>query len=591
MKILLMSLNSKYIHSNLAIASLKKYYLSNQDNTGIMLITKEYTINNEMDEVLRDIVKGDYTHIFVSVYIWNVSELNLLFSNFRKINQSCKIIFGGPEVSYNPDDQLTSKTYLDAVIYGEGEKTFSELLLKIQKQGFESACATTLGVAYKTKEGVKINPPMPLINPLDHIPFPYDALDQFENKIIYYESSRGCPYSCSYCLSSASEGVRYLSFERVREDLKFFLSASVPQVKFVDRTFNAHKKHALPILQFLIENDNGITNFHFEITATLLDAAYFDVLKQARPGLFQFEVGIQTTHQPTMHAIHRPIAFDKLKANCLKLIEMGGIHLHVDLIAGLPYEDFERFLQSFDEVFDIGAHQLQLGFLKFIKGTKLAETKALHGYTHFEEPPYEVLYNRYISFNDLSRLKDMERLVEYYFNSGKFTHALKFFMKRQNVRPSYFFLGFADYFEAHSYFSSAIGTYRLYELLYAYYVALFGEDDLFRDLLKVDYYGAHLKGQKPLFNYVELPNFNNKRFEWLKDEAFIRKYFNSEPLQSPKERLKKLEFITLNYDIIALIKSGYTEIKAETTVIMFDYQTHDSAKMFKIDWEVGGHHE
>ena len=494
-------------------------------------------------------------------------------------------------MSFDPIQQLAHKTYLDAVIYGEGEKVFSDLVMHIQNHTFEAACAITQGVAYKTESDIKMNPPMPLINPLDKIPFSYDANTPLENKIIYYESSRGCPYSCSYCLSSASEGVRYLSFERVKEDLLFFLSAKVPQVKFVDRTFNAHKKHALPILEFLIENDNGITNFHFEITATLLDDAYFDVLKQARPGLFQFEVGIQTTHQPTMHAIHRPIAFERLKANCLKLLEMGGIHLHVDLIAGLPYEDFQRFLQSFDDVFEIGAHQLQLGFLKIIKGTKLSETQALHGYTHHEEPPYEVLFNRYISFNELSQLKAIERLVEYYYNSGKFIHALKYFMKRQNRRPSYFFLEFALFFETHDYFSSAIGTYRLYELLYAYYASVYGEDDLFKDLLKVDYYGAHLKGQKPLFNYVELPNFNNKRFEWLKDDAFIEKYFYAEPMQSAKERLKKLEFITLNYDIMALIQSGYTEIKAETTVIMFDYKTQETTRMFKIDWEVGGYHE
>lgn len=586
-----MSLNSKYIHSNLAIAYLKKYYQSYHGDADITLITKEYTINNEMDEVLRDIVKGHYTHIFASVYIWNVSELNILFSNFRQINHTCKIIFGGPEVSFNPEQQLTSKTFLDAVIYGEGEKVFSELLVQMKNQTFESACAITRGVAYKTEVGNKINPPMPLINPLDHIPFPYDEVIHLDNRIIYYESSRGCPYSCSYCLSSASDGVRYLSIERVKEDLMFFLNANVPQVKFVDRTFNAHKKHALPILQFLIDNDNGITNFHFEITATLLDDTYFDVLKQARVGLFQFEVGIQTTHQPTMHAIHRPIAFERLKENCLRLLEMGGIHLHVDLIAGLPYESFDRFLQSFDDVFNIGAHQLQLGFLKIIKGTKLAETLEIHGYSKHQEPPYEVLFNQYISFEELSQLKAIERLVEYYSNSGKFTHALRYFMKRQDLRPSIFFMGFVDYFEANDYFSSAIGTYRLYELLYAYYASIYGDDDVFKDLLKVDYYGAHLKGQKPLFNYVELPNFNNKRFELLKDEVFIQKYFQSESMQSPKERLKKLEFITLNYDIIALIQSGYTEINAETTVIMFDYQSHDSAKMYKIDWEVGGHHE
>lgn len=586
-----MSLNSKYIHTNLAIASLNKYFEYYHKQHEITLITKEYTINNEMDEVLRDIVKGHYTHIFASVYIWNVSELDILFSNFKQINHTCKIIFGGPEVSFDPEQQLKSKPYLDAVIYGEGEKVFSDLLMHLHTQTFETACSLTLGIAYKTQTDRIINPPMPLIQPLDEIPFPYTSNVQLDHKIIYYESSRGCPYRCSYCLSSASEGVRYLSFERVKSDLTFFLNSNVPQVKFVDRTFNAHKKHALPILMFLVENDNGITNFHFEITATLLDEAYFEVLKKARPGLFQFEVGIQTTHQPTMYAIQRPIAFDKLKVNCLKLLEIGGIHLHVDLIAGLPHEDYQRFLQSFDDVFQIGAHQLQLGFLKIIKGTQLAQSMALHGYVKHYEPPYELLYNRYITFDEITQLKNIERLVEYYHNSGKFIHALRFFMKKQNIKPSKFFLGLAEYFETMDYFSSAIGTYRLYELLYNYYVTIYGEDDLFKDLLKVDYYAAHLKGQKPLFNYVEIPNFNNRRFEWLKDETFIQKHFQSEAIRSPKERLKNLEFITLNYDIMTLIQSGYTEICAEITVIMFDYQSHDTARMIKIEWEAGGLHE
>ena len=299
--------------------------------------------------------------------------------------------------------------------------------------GFEK----TNGIAYRMNKlqssDIVINPAMQLIEPLDKIPFPYDTLETFENRIVYYESARGCPYSCSYCLSSASQGVRYLGFERVKSDLKFFMVNKLNQVKFVDRTFNSNKRHALPILEYLIENDNGITNFHFEITATLLDEDYFNVLKNARPGLFQFEIGIQTTYQPTMYAIHRPIDFHKLKLVCHKLIEMGGIHIHVDLIAGLPFETYARFLKSFDDVYEIGAEQLQLGFLKILKGTLLSQEISQHGYKIRAEAPFEVLCNNYISFDELSTLKDIETLIEYYPNSGKFKHALNYFMNKMNV--------------------------------------------------------------------------------------------------------------------------------------------------------------
>ncbi len=593
MKVLLMSLNSKFIHTNLAIQSLKKYYETYHISEEIVLEVKEYTINNDMDSILRDVVKGSYSHIFVSAYIWNIEPLSILFSNFTKINQDTKIIFGGPEVTYNAGEQLERLAFLDAIIFGEGEQIFGELLENIANYGDGLGFDRTNGVAYRKMNGdeveIIINAPMPLIQPLDRIPFPYNSLLQFENRILYYESSRGCPYSCSYCLSSASQGVRYLGFERVKEDLTFFLINKVDQVKFVDRTFNAKKSHALPILKFLIENDNGITNFHFEITATLLDEDYFTLLKNARPGLFQFEIGVQTTYQPTMYAIHRPIEFDKLRQVCHTLIEMGGIHIHLDLIAGLPFETFARFLKSFDDVYEIGAEQLQLGFLKILKGTLLSQEISQHGYKIRSQSPFEVLCNNYISFDELSTLKDVEALVEYYPNSGRFRHSLDFFMKKMNVSPSAFYMKMSHYFNSHAYFSSPIGTFRLYELLYDYYASVYGDSDLFKDLLKVDYYYARLKGQRDLFNYVEIQNFNNSRLEVLKDAEFVALHFGNETTENGKHLLKNVAFITLKYDIMTLIKNGFSnsddKIELKLSVIMFNYIDPNQVTMIGIEME------
>jgi radical SAM superfamily enzyme len=359
----------------------------------------------------------------------------------------------------------------------------------------------------------------------------------------------------------------------------------VDQVKFVDRTFNTSKGHALEIFRYLIEKDNGITNFHFEITATLLDEDYFDVLKHARPGLFQFEVGIQTTHQPTMHAIQRPMSFSLLREKCLEILAMGNIHLHVDLIAGLPYETFERFLTSFDDVYQIGAHQLQLGFLKVLKGTAISRELDLHAYKVRHNAPYEVLSNKYIDFESLCVLKEMETLLEYYSNSGKFIHSMAFFMKKQNAKPSAFFIGLAEYFNKNGYFSSPVGTYRLYEILYGYYVETFEESDLFKDLLKVDYYFANLKGQRALFNYEDMPNFNAKRLELLGTEHFQKNVLMLKERQSAKQILKNVEFITLKYDIMALIQNDYEQVVEMANVIMFDYTGRESTKMIAVSFE------
>ena len=582
MKILLMSLNSKYIHTNLAIHYLYQFATQEIPEVAKQIDLKEYTINNEMDNILRDIIRNDYDAIFVSAYIWNIDALNILFSDFRKINRNTKIYFGGPEVSYDAEVKLSHYAYLDGVLVGEGEVTFVEFIRLIDSEGFEIAEEETEGIIYRRNDKIIANRERALIVNLDIVPFPYTNEQLLDNRILYYESSRGCPYSCSYCLSSAEKGVRNFSLDRVFADLERFLEAKVPQVKFVDRTFNANKKHAIPILKYLIERDNGITNFHFEITASLLNEAYFEVLQKARPGLFQFEVGIQTTNEDTLFSIKRPIQFEKVREACKKVIALKTIHLHVDLIAGLPYEGFDRFLKSFDQVYEIGAEQLQLGFLKILKGTLIDRQRDLHEYIVKEYAPYEVMQSKYLSYSEMCRLKEIESLVESYYNSGKFKITLAFLMTKMKLSPSQFYLKLSDYYLERGYFNSPVGVYRLYEILFEFGISNQFNGTIIKDLLKYDYYAANLKGQKELFNYVELPQFNQRRLELLKDNNFQTQYFSCSDVPA-KQLLKNLEFITLTYDIMTLIETGFETLNENLSVVMFDYHQDSNIKAYRLD--------
>lgn len=577
-----MSLNSKYIHTNLAIHYLYQYANQEIPEVAKQIEVKEYTINNEMDNILRDIIRNEYDVIFVSAYIWNIDALNILFSDFKKINRNTKIYFGGPEVSYDAEVKLSNYTYLDGVLVGEGELTFVEFVRLVALEGFQIAEEKTEGIVYRRNEMIISNRERALITNLDIIPFPYTNEQLLDNRILYYESSRGCPYSCSYCLSSAEKGVRNFSLERVFSDLERFLEAKVPQVKFVDRTFNANKKHAIPILKYLTERDNGITNFHFEITASLLNEAYFEILQKARPGLFQFEVGIQTTNEDTLFSIKRPIQFEKVREACKKVIALKTIHLHVDLIAGLPYEGYDSFLKSFDQVYEIGAEQLQLGFLKILKGTLIDRQRELHAYIVKEYAPYEVMQSKYLSYSEMCRLKEIESLIESYYNSGKFKITLAFLKTKMNLTPSQFYLKLSDYYLEKGYFNSPVGVYRLYEILFEFGILYHFNETLLRDLLKYDYYAANLKGQKSLFNYVELPQFNQRRLEMLKDNAFQKQYFNCSDVPA-KQLLKNLEFITLTYDIMTLIETGFETLNEKLSIVMFDYHQDSNIKAHKLD--------
>lgn len=578
MKVLLMSMNSKFIHSNLALYYLKEFAESRKElYPNISLYTKEYTINMNLDDVLASIVKGGYDVIFASTYIWNVEPFQILFTNLKLLFPEIKIVYGGPEVTYNPKEQLKQNDFLDAVIVGEGEMTFLETLSQCSKEQNVDFGGID-GVVYKTADQIIIanSPRMPM-NPLDVVPFPYPDLKETAHKILYYETTRGCPFNCSYCLSSANRGVRYFSHDKIFGDLKRFLEAKVPQVKFVDRTFNVSQNHALPILEFLIANDNGVTNFHFEVTADLLDEAYLEVIARSRKGLFQFEIGIQSTCDAALKAINRPMSFEKVKSNTQKLIALNKAHTHVDLIAGLPFEGYDRFLQSFDEVFEIGADHVQMGFLKVLKGTPLSKEIETHGYKVRVQSPYEILENKYITYEEISRLKKIENLLEHYWNSEKFTYSMKYLLTQSHQNPSAFFETMSLYWDAHDYFESAMGAFRLYEILQDFVNVNDYNAELFNDLLKVDFYKSKQKGIKDLFHYDEDEKFNSKRLLLLNQDHFIKENLPQYEGTSAKQILKHLAFVSTRYNIEQCVLSQYLVEEKGKYVLIIDQESSDAS--------------
>ena len=417
MKILLAACNAKYIHSNLAVYDLKAYSSDYDEH----VILREYTINQPKDEILKDIYSSGADVVCFSCYIWNISFVRELIRDLVKILPKTAFWAGGPEVSYDAEKFLTEMPEMTGVMVGEGEKTFHDLL-EFYIDGKDSLEEIS-GIAYRTGDKIIHNGWRELMD-LSAIPFVYEHLEKFENRIIYYESSRGCPFSCSYCLSSIDKKLRFRDLELVKKELQFFLDHRVPQVKFVDRTFNCRHDHAMTIWQYIKDHDNGITNFHFEISADLLRENELELMSTMRPGLIQLEIGVQSTNPDTIRAIHRTMDFPKLAGIVNRIHSFKNIHQHLDLIAGLPYEDYDSFHRSFNDVYALRPQQLQLGFLKVLKGSHMKEMTEEYGIVHKELEPYEVLGTRWLPYEDILKLKMVESMVELYYNSGQFQNTI-----------------------------------------------------------------------------------------------------------------------------------------------------------------------
>lgn len=504
MKIVLAALNAKYVHSNLAVYDLEAYAKEqlNRDtlegkqekskNTEqAELVVKEYTINHNMDLILQSLYQEKAAVVAFSCYIWNIHEILTIAKELYKVAPKIHIWLGGPEVSYDSEKVLEENSFIEGIIQGEGEVTFYELV-KTWKEN-SNDYQDISGIIYRDKYGqIHQNPVRPLMS-LDDLPFIYQDLSKFENKILYYETSRGCPFSCSYCLSSIDKKVRFRSMELVEPELQFFLDNEVPQVKFIDRTFNCKRDRSLAIWKYIAEHDNGITNFHFEVAADLIGEEELAVFRQMRPGLIQLEIGLQSTNPETIQEIRRVMDIDKLRDTMLTIRGFHNIHQHLDLIAGLPYEDFVTFKQSFNDAYEMKPNQLQLGFLKVLKGSYMGEQVKNYEIQYQDVQPYEVLSTKWITYDEILALKKIEEMVEVYYNSAQFEHVLRYLIPFFESAYA-FYEALGQYYEENQLFGIGFKREARYEALRQFCVKWFEKSEesfsvaILDSLLTYDYY-------------------------------------------------------------------------------------------------------
>ena len=577
MKILLTTLNSKFIHTNLAIRYLNQMV---KDIEGINVEMREYTINNELDFILKDIYSNNYDVILFSTYIWNINDIVKICNNLKKVNKDITIALGGPEVTYDSIDAMKKYDFVDYILYGEGELIFRDFTKYLKG---DMKIEDVDGLVYRNNGEIIKNKPMKDIPNLDIIPSPYTNLnkDEYENRIVYYETSRGCPFNCQYCLSSTLQGLRYFSIDRVKSDLKALIDARVSQIKFIDRTFNANKKFAMEIKQFLMENDNDYTTYHFEVTAHLLTEDMLEFLKGCKEGLFQFEIGVQTTNEKVLDAVGRRDDFSKLSYVVQKIASYRNIHQHLDLIAGLPYEDYKSFEKSFNDVFNLGIEHLQLGFLKMIKGTGIRNSADIHEFKYKDYPPYEVLYNKYISYNEILKLKDIEEILEKYFNSKNFVLSMRYIIHNYyKESPFKFFEDFATYFDINGYFTMSQGKNQLYKILLDFYNEKINKNvDIFTEILKYDYISLGKTSNIPHFmSKIDIEDFKNRCHLFLQNEENILKYIPRFENTPAKQIIKHVHFEPFKYDILKLKQDINLELEKEQSIVLFVY---DDKKVFE----------
>lgn len=533
MKFLLVAINAKFIHSNPAIYSLRAYA---GEELQQYVELAEYTINQPMQEILADIYRRKPDAVGFSCYIWNWRLVRELLGEIPKLLPETEIWLGGPEVSYDAEAVLGQYPQVMGIMIGEGEATFRELLeyyvgqdsvaeaenSRREKMSRELS-EDSIGQELSDISGLCLSTgytPSRALTDMSRIPFLYRDLSPFENKIIYYETSRGCPFRCSYCLSSLEKQVRLRDIDIVKEELQFFLDNRVKQVKFVDRTFNCNHEHTMEIWHFLQEHDNGVTNFHFEITADILREDEIALLNGFRPGLAQLEIGVQSLNPDTLRAIKRVMNVEKLE-NAVAAIHRGGnVHLHLDLIAGLPYEDYTSFAESFNRVYHMHPEQLQLGFLKVLKGAEMWEKAQEYGILYLEEPPYEVLATRWLSYADVLRLKRVEEMLELYYNSGQFTYTLPF-LEKAFRSPFAMYEALADFYERKGYFTASPARAYRYHVLLEFAAEMDTiRAEAYRELLTYDMYLRENPKSRPEFA-IDLAPYKEaiKEFYWEEEKT------------------------------------------------------------------------
>ena len=585
MKILLTAINAKYIHSNLAVYSLQAY----AEAHGHKIDRAEYTINNQLDDILEKIYRQKPDVLLFSCYIWNVEYVRELAAEFHKLRPEVPIWVGGPEASFETERFLKENPAITGIMMGEGERTLTELCTYFEQYKQETQLLTENsenaqkrtegaeaehekktgslaerneellgkidGISYRRADGtVKIQPLRSLL-PMDEIPFCYANLKDFEHRIIYYESSRGCPFSCSYCLSSVDKKLRFRSLPLVYKELQFFIDAKVPQVKFVDRTFNCVHEHAIGIWKYIKEHDNGITNFHFEISADLLREDELVLISDMRPGLIQLEIGVQSTNDATIREIHRTMRLEEVYRAVNRVKAGKNIHQHLDLIAGLPLEDYQRFQQSFDDIYALHPQQLQLGFLKVLKGSYMYEHAEEYGLIYRTKPPYEVLASKWVSYDEMLEIRLVEEMVELHYNSGQFLTYLGI-LERQYDSAFQMFLDMGHFYRKNGYLDCSHNRVRRTEIVLDFAVSVDPERrEVYQEALIFDLYKIEKSKSRPLWAQ-NLALEKKKTSRYLRAHGMEKKYCHLE------------KFLWLDAE-------GKYRKDGEAQWFLFDYESRD----------------
>ena len=566
MRILLTAINAKYIHSNLAVYSLQAYAHAYREQVELA----EFTINQDKDDILKGIFRRKPEVLCISCYIWNISLVKELIKEIHKILPGTDIWLGGPEVSFDAEKILEEYSELTGIMKGEGEETFLELVQYYAGTG--KTLANIPGITYRRKDVtisdrvIKDNGWRDVMD-LSKIPFVYENLEKFENRIIYYESSRGCPFSCSYCLSSVDKKLRFRDLDLVKKELQFFLDHKVPQVKFVDRTFNCHHDHAMEIWKYLVEHDNGITNFHFEVAADILTEDEISLIRTMRPGMIQLEIGVQSTNPETIREIHRKMDLSRVAFNVERIREKRNVHQHLDLIAGLPYEDYDSFGKSFNDVYQMKPQQLQLGFLKVLKGSYMNEMADVYGCCYHEKEPYEVLFTKWLPYEDLLKLKVVEEMTEVYYNSGQFLKTLPAAI-RLFESPFAFFQELGNYYEKMGYMEISHTRIRRYEILLEFLRTKAPKDiNMYQELMVFDLYLRENMKSRPdwaidLKPYKQV--FRNFYQAEAKEHRFLKQYEEYDEKQTGK--MTHIEVMHVHPDTL----------EPGEYLFLFDYKIRDT---------------
>ena len=570
MKVLLTAVNAKYIHSNPAVYSLQKFVTAYAPEYGRNVELAEFTINHYADDILQEIYRRRPDVVAFSCYIWNLQMIERVLEDLPKVLPEVQIWAGGPEVSYDAPDFLKKHDCMTGVMMGEGEETFLELM---EYWHGKKKLNEIPGITWRDSEGeIKVQPGRPLLD-MNRIPFLYDELDDFEHRIIYYESSRGCPFSCSYCLSSIDKSVRFRDAQTVVKELQFFLDRKVPQVKFVDRTFNCRHSHALTIWNYIREHDNGITNFHFEIAADLLNEEELALLNTMRPGLVQLEIGVQSTNQKTIEAIDRVMDFSHL-CSVVKRVQSGhNIHQHLDLIAGLPWENFDSFRQSFNDVYHLYPDQLQLGFLKVLKGSKMQEKAEEYGIVYHSDPVYEVFYTNWISYQEILELKQIEDMVEVYYNSGQFPNTIRH-LEKEFCDPFTMYQQLAAFYGQQGWWGQSHSRMQRFEMLREFIHSV-SENRIYDELLLLDLYLRENSKSRPKWA-PDLQNEKKQFLGWFRQEEQEHQVLKGYEGFSARQMMNMVHLERFSIETAQLC--GWEQQKEDTQEcwVLFDYRNRNA---------------